>query len=383
MGASIAVFKGDTVLLVERGRAIADLEKPSLTGRERPCRARDKGFQRLAFAAKTRYSNSHENQGARAWLGSVRARCRDARLDAYCRSAILLVALLPGAAAKAPEGPRPSKPKPPADDLPPIVPKESSIPPPPDDRPYDAKLLRLAEILGAVHYLRELCGAQEGQLWRDQMKEIVKNEGSTAVRRAKLVNSFNDGYRGYRRTYRTCTSSATLAITRFSTEGAQIAAALAKPSHYASRGSTTDTPASTTATDAAPATGNAPAASGSATPSPEAKPADATKPAANQAEATPQGEAAATEANPVDGAEKPKKKKRKAANERSRRNPSQAFRSSPGSRLGDVREKPPRIRRLTVSSPFSPVGRASVPVFGLSTRIAKNRGIPRCSRPSV
>ena len=151
------------------------------------------------------------------------------------------------------EGARPAKPKPPADDLPPIVPKESSIPPPPDDRPYDAKLLRLAEILGAVHYLRELCGAQEGQLWREQMKEIVKNEGSTAVRRAKLVNSFNDGYRGYRRTYRTCTDSATLAITRFSTEGAQIAAALAKPSHYASRGSTTDTPASTTATDAAPA----------------------------------------------------------------------------------------------------------------------------------
>jgi uncharacterized protein (TIGR02301 family) len=216
---------------------------------------------------------------------------------------------------------RPAKPKPPADDLPPIVPKESSIPPPPDDRPYDAKLLRLAEILGAVHYLRELCGAQEGQLWRDQMKEIVKNEGSTAVRRAKLVNSFNDGYRGYRRTYRTCTSSATLAITRFSTEGAQIAAALAKPSHYASRGSSPDTPASTTtATDAAPVTGNAPAASGSAAPTPEAKPTDATKPAANQTGATPQteasqGEAAAPEAGQVDGAEKPKRKKRKAANQ--------------------------------------------------------------------
>jgi uncharacterized protein (TIGR02301 family) len=131
---------------------------------------------------------------------------------------------------------RPAKPAPaPGDDLPPIVPKESSVPPPPDDRPYDTKLLRLAEVLGAVHYLRELCGAQEGQLWRDQMKEILRNEGSTAVRRAKLVNSFNDGYRGYRRTYRTCTPSATVAITRFSTEGAQIAAALAQPSHYASR----------------------------------------------------------------------------------------------------------------------------------------------------
>jgi hypothetical protein len=31
LGASIAVFKGDTVLLVVRGRTIGDLEKSSLT----------------------------------------------------------------------------------------------------------------------------------------------------------------------------------------------------------------------------------------------------------------------------------------------------------------------------------------------------------------
>jgi uncharacterized protein (TIGR02301 family) len=131
--------------------------------------------------------------------------------------------------------PRAVKPKPPRDDLPPILPRESSAPPPPDDRPYDNKLMRLAEILGAVHYLRELCGAQEGQIWRDQMKEILRNEGTTAVRRAKLVNSFNDGYRGYRRTYRSCTQSATLATTRFSTEGATIAASLAQGSTFASK----------------------------------------------------------------------------------------------------------------------------------------------------
>ncbi|HEX2449103.1 MAG TPA: TIGR02301 family protein [Methyloceanibacter sp.] len=132
--------------------------------------------------------------------------------------------------------PRAGKPKPQGDDLPPIVPRESTAPPPPDDRPYDNKLMRLAEILGAVHYLRELCGAQEGQVWRDQMKEILRNEGTTAVRRAKLVNAFNDGYRGYRRTYRTCTQSATLATTRFSTEGASIAASLAQGSTFASKG---------------------------------------------------------------------------------------------------------------------------------------------------
>ncbi|MGH6736387.1 MAG: TIGR02301 family protein [Methyloceanibacter sp.] len=132
----------------------------------------------------------------------------------------------------APRAARPARP--PGDDLPPIVPRESFAPPPPDDRPYDNKLMRLAEILGAVHYLRELCGADEGQLWRDQMKEILKNEGTTAVRRAKLVNAFNDGYRGYRRTYRTCTPSAELATRRFSTEGATIAASLASTSVFAS-----------------------------------------------------------------------------------------------------------------------------------------------------
>jgi uncharacterized protein (TIGR02301 family) len=131
--------------------------------------------------------------------------------------------------------PRAARPaRPPGDDLPPITPRESLAPPPPDDRPYDNKLMRLAEILGAVHYLRELCGADEGQMWRQQMEEILRNEGTTAVRRAKLVNKFNDGYRGYRRTYRNCTQSATLATRRFSTEGAQIAASLAQSSVFAS-----------------------------------------------------------------------------------------------------------------------------------------------------
>jgi hypothetical protein len=55
------------------------------------------------------------------------------------------------------------------------------------------------------------------------------------VRRAKLVNSFNDGYRGYRRTYRSCTESASLANARFTEEGAEIAALLAKPQQFVNR----------------------------------------------------------------------------------------------------------------------------------------------------
>jgi uncharacterized protein (TIGR02301 family) len=97
-----------------------------------------------------------------------------------------------------------------------------------DTRPYDDKLLRLCEILGAVHYLRELCGANDGQLWRDRMKELMDTEGSTALRRAKLTRSFNNGYRSYSRTYNSCSASAQTAMTRFLAEGAEIASGLVK-----------------------------------------------------------------------------------------------------------------------------------------------------------
>ncbi|MDX2266373.1 MAG: TIGR02301 family protein [Hyphomicrobiales bacterium] len=93
---------------------------------------------------------------------------------------------------------------------------------PGDDRPYDAQIHRLAEILGAVHYLRELCGQDEGQTWRDQMRELVNAEGSSALRKARLVENFNKGYRGYARTYRTCNRSAIIAINRFMEQGAAI-----------------------------------------------------------------------------------------------------------------------------------------------------------------
>jgi uncharacterized protein (TIGR02301 family) len=97
-----------------------------------------------------------------------------------------------------------------------------------DTRPYDAKLLRLSELLGSIHYLRELCGANEGQFWRDTMQELIKSEGSSAIRRARFTESFNQGYRSYSRTYNVCTPTARAAIDRFLNEGAEIASSLIK-----------------------------------------------------------------------------------------------------------------------------------------------------------
>lgn len=99
---------------------------------------------------------------------------------------------------------------------------------PEDAKPYDDKLNRLSEILGAVHYLRELCGQNDGQLWRDQMKEILAADGGSGLRRAMLTRSFNNGYRSYGRTYQACTPSAQTAIGRYLAEGAQLADTLVK-----------------------------------------------------------------------------------------------------------------------------------------------------------
>jgi uncharacterized protein (TIGR02301 family) len=98
----------------------------------------------------------------------------------------------------------------------------------PDSKPYDDRLFRLSEILGAVHYLRELCGAEEGQQWRERMADLLQTEGTSALRKAKLTRSFNKGYQSYSRTYNTCSPSAQNAINRFLAEGATIADTLVR-----------------------------------------------------------------------------------------------------------------------------------------------------------
>lgn len=93
----------------------------------------------------------------------------------------------------------------------------------PENRPYDAGLLRLSEILGTVHYLRALCGINDGQVWRTKMQELINAEGVTVKRKLKLTKSFNKGYKSFQRTYRRCTPTAKTAINLFLDEGIEIA----------------------------------------------------------------------------------------------------------------------------------------------------------------
>jgi len=97
-----------------------------------------------------------------------------------------------------------------------------------ETKPYDTRLMRLSELLGSIHYLRELCGADDGQLWRERMQELIAAEGSSALRRARLTQRFNRGYRSYSRTYTVCTESAQRLIERFFAEAVEITDAIAK-----------------------------------------------------------------------------------------------------------------------------------------------------------
>ena len=62
----------------------------------------------------------------------------------------------------------------------------------------EADLVRLSEILGAVHHIREVCNANEGQLWRGKMQELLKLEAPDAALKELLIARFNRAYHQYR-----------------------------------------------------------------------------------------------------------------------------------------------------------------------------------------
>jgi uncharacterized protein (TIGR02301 family) len=88
---------------------------------------------------------------------------------------------------------------------------------------FDTNLERLSEILGSLHYLRALCGANEGPKWRNEMQALIDAEAQASDRRNRMIGAFNRGYRGFQQVYRTCTPPAKLAIRRYLDEGSKIA----------------------------------------------------------------------------------------------------------------------------------------------------------------
>jgi uncharacterized protein (TIGR02301 family) len=92
--------------------------------------------------------------------------------------------------------------------------------------PYEADMLRLSEIMGALHFLTQLCQGEGTSTWRDQMAALIEAEKPQEARRVRMTDSFNRGYQAYRSVYRSCTPSAAITIDRFRDEGFRIAASI-------------------------------------------------------------------------------------------------------------------------------------------------------------
>lgn len=113
------------------------------------------------------------------------------------------------AAAQTKPKPAPQEPAKPAPEAPPA--------------PYEADLLRLSEIMGALAFLRDLCNDNDGTEWHKQMAALLEAEGVTAIRRARLAGAYNKGFRGFELTYRACTPHAREVIDRYLEEGRTLA----------------------------------------------------------------------------------------------------------------------------------------------------------------
>jgi uncharacterized protein (TIGR02301 family) len=102
----------------------------------------------------------------------------------------------------------------------PIAPQQAAAEGPPP--PYEPQMMRLSEIMGALSFLRDLCGANDGEDWRAKMSALLEADAKSGSRRQKLTSAFNRGFHGYEITYRSCTPNAQVAIKRYLDEGSRL-----------------------------------------------------------------------------------------------------------------------------------------------------------------
>lgn len=79
-----------------------------------------------------------------------------------------------------------------------------------EEASLDDTLANLAESLGALQHLRPLCGAQDGNAWRDQMNAVLDAVQPSREKRLAIIDRFNQSYRSNVAAQRNCTPAARL-----------------------------------------------------------------------------------------------------------------------------------------------------------------------------
>jgi len=145
-------------------------------------------------------------------------------LFCFAGAASIAPVLLPLPSIAQTQRPAPAKPAPLPAAAKPDAAKTEQPAAAPDETPppYEPQLLRLSEILGALTYLRDICGDSDAASWRGRMQALLDAEAKSAIRKEYLAGAFNRGFHGYELSYRVCTPNAQLIIKRFLSEGEKI-----------------------------------------------------------------------------------------------------------------------------------------------------------------
>jgi len=90
-------------------------------------------------------------------------------------------------------------------------------------RGLDEGLERMAEILGSLHYLDNLCyearKEQASNEWRHFMDRLILTGNLIPRQRSRLVHAFNRSYRSFSENHHQCTRSAIEATDLYRKEG--------------------------------------------------------------------------------------------------------------------------------------------------------------------
>jgi len=91
---------------------------------------------------------------------------------------------------------------------------------------YNDELNRLAEILGSLHYLTNLCAppaprsaAAANMQWRNAMEQLITALHGDAEQTARLTAAFNRSYQAFADSYSKCAPSAREALARYKQAG--------------------------------------------------------------------------------------------------------------------------------------------------------------------
>lgn len=84
--------------------------------------------------------------------------------------------------------------------------------------PYDNALLQLADNLGALQFLTNLCGKDNDKFWLEKMDALLKAQNPSLAQRLELVAAFNNAYRSFATNYRSCTTSAQEALNYYNNQ---------------------------------------------------------------------------------------------------------------------------------------------------------------------